>query len=224
MQTSMSAIVKIVLLSGILLFLSNGHLSAQGSKGKNKKTVVVKSNKTHQAPKTGKSYKTTKLKVHNTGNSNVAVVNRYTRNKVVVVKPRTVQTIRVLPAGHTKIFFGKNQYYFHNGFYYRYYGNSYRVIAPPFGLRIKVLPVGFRTIYFGSIPHYYYRGVFYRQVNNEYVITEPEQGTVVPDLPEEFVEEVTIDGQTYFAFDNLLYKPVVTKEGVQYEVVGKLDD
>jgi hypothetical protein len=47
---------------------------------------------------------------------------------------------------------------------------------------------------------------------------------VVPELPENDVEVVTIDGETYYEFDDILYKPLVTKEGVQYEVVGRLDD
>ena len=74
------------------------------------------------------------------------------------------------------------------------------------------------------LPHYYYRGVYYRQVNNEYEVVEPSVGTVVPELPENDVEVVTIDGETYYEFDDILYKPLVTKEGVQYEVVGRLDD
>ena len=59
---------------------------------------------------------------------------------------------------------------------------------------------------------------------NEYEVVEPSVGTVVPELPENDVEVVTIDGETYYEFDDILYKPLVTKEGVQYEVVGRLDD
>ena len=35
---------------------------------------------------------------------------------------------------------------------------------------------------------------------------------------------MNIDGNVYYAFDDVLYKSIVTTDGVQYEVVGRLDD
>jgi len=77
---------------------------------------------------------------------------------------------------------------------------------------------------FGAVPHFYFMGTYYKQVNEEYETVQPAVGTIVPELPDHNVEEVTIDGKTYFEYDNILYKTVVIKSGVQYEVVGKLDD
>lgn len=150
-------------------------------------------------------------------------INHYQRKNVVVVKPRTVERIKVLPSGYHTVLYGKRKYYCHGGYYYNYYNGFYTPVFPPFGFRISLLPVGYHTIYIGGFPRYYYRGVYYRQIDNQYETIAPETGTLVPELPEYNVEEVTIDGMTYYAYDDILYKPVVTKDGVQYEVVGILD-
>jgi hypothetical protein len=67
-------------------------------------------------------------------------------------------------------------------------------------------------------------GTFYREAGKEYEAVEPTVGAVVPDLPEHNVEEVTIDGKTFYEYDHILYKSIVTEDGLKYEVVGKLDD
>ncbi|MDJ1485192.1 DUF6515 family protein [Cytophagaceae bacterium YF14B1] len=151
-------------------------------------------------------------------------VRRYPRAKVVVVRPRRVRTVTVLPAGHVTVVSRGRNYYYYNGFYHTQVNNVYTVIAPPRGVRIRVLPVGYTNIVIGGTPHYYYQGAYYKQVDNEYETIEPVIGTVVPNLPEDNVDEVTIDGENYYEFDDLLYKPVVTASGTQYEVVGNLDD
>jgi hypothetical protein len=217
--------IQSALIIGCAVFFLCNHANAQQHKGKGQKATVTKTTKTYKSPKTNKTYKSTTVKVNKPNNTTKIVsANRYPRNKVVVVKPRVVHTVKVLPVGYTQVFYGKRNYYCHSGYYYHYHNGIYRTIAPPFGFRIGFLPVGYRTVYINTLPHYYYRGVYYRQVNNEYEVVEPAVGTVVPELPENDVEVVTIDGETYYEFDDILYKPLVTKEGVQYEVVGRLDD
>lgn len=204
--------------------------NAQHGKGKAQKTTVTKTTKSYKSPNNNKTYKSTAVKANKTyynrpyNNTKVVSVNHYSRNKVVVVHPRKVRTVTVLPTGYTTVVYGKKNYYCHGGYYYHYHSGIYRAVPPPFGFRIGFLPIGYRTIYINTVPHYYYGGVYYRQVNNEYEVVEPATGTLVPELPQDDVEEVSIDGQTYFEYDDILYKPVVTKEGVQYEVVGRLDD
>lgn len=151
-------------------------------------------------------------------------VRRYARAKVVVVRPRRVRTVAVMPAGYVTVGVAGRNYYYHNGFYHIHANNVYTVIAPPVGVRIRVLPVGYTTVVMSGAPRYYYQGAYYKQVDNEYETIEPEVGTMVASLPEDNVDEVTIDGESYYEFDNLLYKPKVTTAGTQYEVVGKLDD
>lgn len=221
----------IPILSLMLLFMvASNTLHAQKQKGKGNKTTVTKTTKTYQSPNTNKKYKSNTVKVEkhnnhpNSHKTTVVKVNRYPRNKVVVVKPRKVYNVTVLPTGYTTIIYGKRNYYCHNGYFYHYHDNIYTTIVPPFGLRIKVLPFGYRSVFIAGVPHYYYRGVYYMQRDNEYEVVEPKVGVIVPELPEDNVEEVTIDGNVYYAFDDILYKSIVTTDGVQYEVVGKLDD
>lgn len=155
---------------------------------------------------------------------NRATVVRYSRAKTVVVKPRKVRVINTLPVGHATVLFGGRNYYYHGGLYYHLVGASYALLAPPFGLRIGVLPAGYFRVRFGGVPFFYYRGVYYQSVGAEYEVVEPQVGMVVPELPEDDVEEVTIDGKTYYEHNGILYDSIVTKKGVQYKVVGKLED
>lgn len=150
--------------------------------------------------------------------------HHYSRKKVVVVRPRKVRTFGVLPAGHTTIVFRGTNHYCHTGRFYRKHLNNYLLIAPPIGIRVTVLPIGYRRIMIGTRPCFYYQGVYYAKQDNEYEVIEPSTGAMVPDLPEDLTEEVTIDGKTYYEYDNYLYKLVQTKEGPMYEVVSKLDD
>lgn len=150
--------------------------------------------------------------------------HRYVRSKVVVVHPRKSRVLVTMPAGHAVIVFKGNNHYYHNGLFYRYHANAYHLFAPPVGIRIAALPLGHHRILFAGKPYFYYGGVYYAQQANEYEVVEPKQGMTVPELPEENVEEITIDGQNYYAYDDILYKKVVTTEGVAYEVVGKLED
>jgi len=154
------------------------------------------------------------------------VVSRpgFFRSSVVVVRPRCFRTVSVLPFGCITLNHRRRDYYFHNGLYYQGAPSGFAVVAAPFGLRIRVLPLGYRRVMFGAVPHYYYMGTYYRQINDqEYETVEPAVGAIVPELPDHNVDEVTIDGKTFFEYDNVLYKSVVTDGGVQYEVVGKLD-
>lgn len=149
--------------------------------------------------------------------------HRYVRSRVVVVRPRRCRTVTVMPAGHMVIVHRGNNFYFDRGVYYRSLNGGYSVVAAPVGIRIRVLPVGFRRIIVANQVRYYYQGTYYQQVGEEYETLEPEIGSAVPELPEDNVDEVTLDGQTYYEYDNMLYKKIVTNEGVQYEVVGKLE-
>ena len=150
----------------------------------------------------------------------------YSRSQRVIVRPRTVRTITVLPTGYKTFVYNRNNYYTHNGLYYSLRNNVYVVTPPPFGVRVSVLPIGFRNIRWRNSGYYYYQGSYYNRVDasNEYEVIEPRIGMVVPELPEENVEEVNINNQVYYEFDDYLYKQIPTQSGLQYEVVGKLSD
>jgi hypothetical protein len=149
---------------------------------------------------------------------------KFKRNQIVVVKKRNVRTLNSLPNGYTTCVYRKNNYYYHGGFFYRNTNNIYHVIAPPRGIKIKVLPVGYRKIMIGNRPHFYFQGVYYKQVGNEFETVEPEVGTIVPDIPQDVAEQVTVGGESYYEFANVLYKSVETPAGTQYQVAGELED
>ncbi len=149
--------------------------------------------------------------------------NQFPRTKVVVVKPR-IRTINVLAPEHTRIVYRGRPYFFQGGRYYLYTNNVYRITAPPRGIRIGLLPIGYRPILIGNVQNYYYMGAYYRPVGNQYEAFEPNIGTIVPDLPQDNVEEVTIDGQLYYECNDILYKAINTSTGTEYQVVGKLND
>jgi hypothetical protein len=147
----------------------------------------------------------------------------FARTRVTVVKQRTVRMFQTLPVGYASTLYGGRNFYHYGGRYYGYSGNMYSIIGAPIGIRIRLLPAGYKRVFIGGAPHFYYSGVYYREIgNNEYEVIEPIIGTIVPELPDENVEEVMIDGQTLYEYDNILYKSIVTKDGTQYEVVGKL--
>jgi Family of unknown function (DUF6515) len=147
----------------------------------------------------------------------------FSRTHITVIKQRNVKMFQNLPNGYSNVIFGGQNFYHYGGRYYGYSGNMYTIIGAPIGIRVRLLPVGHRRILIGGVPHFYYSGVYYRDIgNSEYEVVEPTIGTIVPELPDENVEEVMIDGQKLYEYDNILYKNVMTKFGTEYEVVGKL--
>jgi len=149
--------------------------------------------------------------------------NFYPRNKVIVVQKRNYRSYNVLPRGYKVIYHRGKKFHYHNGNYYSYYSNRYHIIPPPIGIRISILPVGYKQIFFAGIPYFYYRGAYYQKVNDNYETVAPSVGTIVPELPEDDVEKVTIDDNTYYEYDGVLYKQIPTETGLQYEVVGNLE-
>ena len=145
----------------------------------------------------------------------------YSRKKVVVVKQRRVRTITVLPNGYSTHLWRGKAYHYHAGYYYLPQNGAYVLVLPPRGMRMQMLPPAHRVILVGSVSYYYFGGIWYRQVNSEYEIVDPPIGAIVSELPEDNVEEITIDGNTYYEHNGYLYKP--TGSGT-YEVVGKLED
>lgn len=155
----------------------------------------------------------------------VVRAHRFHRRHVVIVRPRRPRTINVLPNGYVMMPHRGRKYYYHSGFYYAPFGNAYNLVPCPIGLRLTVLPVGYRRIMMAGMPHYYYQGTYYKEVaQNQYETVSPAVGTVVPELPEDNVEEVTIDDQVYYEYDKQLYKKVEADNSAQYEYAGVLED
>lgn len=117
-------------------------------------------------------------------------------------------------------------YAFRDGRYYLYRGGQYVVTTPPRGIRVAIIPAGFLTIMVRNLAYYYYGGAYYRLdvAQNTYEVVDPPMGAIVPELPQYDVNAVVVNGKTYLEYDGILYKSVVTDEGVQYKVMGTLSD
>jgi Family of unknown function (DUF6515) len=208
----------IVLLALILLPLETYSQSKKNRKYKVTKTKEVGGAYAKRNHKGKKTY------VAKNNNVKYKSVNHYSRTKVVVVKTRTYRTFNTLPFGHRRFRYGGFNYYHHAGFCYGYYNNVYRIRPFPRGFRINVLPIGYHTIIYQSTPRYYYAGTYYVKENNTYKTEAPEIGMIVPNLPEEDLEEVKMNNVTYYEYDDILYKPI-EKDGItQYEVAGSLGE
>ncbi len=115
-------------------------------------------------------------------------------------------------------------YHYHNGYYYRPWGNSYRIIGPPLGIRIRVLPMGYFSWSVGPVMYYYYGGTYYRQIPHadEYEVIRPPIGSTVPSLPDDY-NEVIRNGESLYEVNGILYRPIDTRDGRVFEIVGYMD-
>ena len=145
---------------------------------------------------------------------------KFHKNKVIIVKKRRGRVVQVMPVGHMVYVHGGRNYYCHDGYFYNSTGNAFTLVPSPFGLRVKMLPPVHRKIIVLNNPYFYSNGSYYITSNNEFETVEPVIGAIVPDLPQDNIEEITIDGEKLFEYDGFLYKALADN---QYELVGKLE-
>ncbi len=145
--------------------------------------------------------------------------------RAVVVKYPKVTTVRKMPSASVAIRHNNISFHVSGGRYYRNVRGKFFLTMPPIGLRVTTLPssrVSFmykRRLYFCSA------GVIYIECEDGgYEVASPEVGMVVPELPEVGIRELSIDDKIYYEYDEILYKPIPTEDGIQYEVVGELSD
>ncbi len=146
-----------------------------------------------------------------------------TQGRKVVAPPKT-KSVAKLPAKHNTVKVGGVNFFVSNGKYYRQNGLSFSVVLPPIGLRVNTLPPSRKPVRFNNVVYYIDGGALYQEVSGgQYEVVKPVQGMVVPELPEVNVSQLSINGKIFYEYDDILYKPVVTTEGVQYEVVGNIE-
>lgn len=136
-------------------------------------------------------------------NKKKVVKVEYTRNNVVIVKPKVTKTITVLPAKHTTYIHGKTKYYVSDGRYYRPANNGYILVTLPGGIRVNVLSYRHVKATLGKTIYYYSGGTYNKPKsgNNEYEVVVPKIGMIVPNLPDMNVEEVTINETKHLEFE-----------------------
>ena len=93
------------------------------------------------------------------------------------------EVIRVLPRGHTVVRVGHEDFFVHEGRFYRRGPGGFVVIAPPYGQVVATLPVGFATVTIAGAPFFVANGVYYQRAPHGYVIVEAPPGAVVPPQP-----------------------------------------
>ncbi|MFR9651136.1 MAG: DUF6515 family protein [Rikenellaceae bacterium] len=140
-----------------------------------------------------------------------------------VVVPAKAKSVAKLPAKHSTVTVKGANFFVSGGKYYRKSGVSFSLVLPPIGLRVKTLPPAPKPFRYNNVVYYVDSGAIYQQVGSEYEVVAPTVGMVVPELPEVNVAQLSIDGKIFYEYDGMLYKPVVTTEGVQYEVVGDIN-
>ena len=149
----------------------------------------------------------------------------YPQHEAVVVTHRPDRSFNEINHDHQQINYRGYDYAYSKGHYYKRVNEVYNLVPPPHGIRVKIIPSDYLTIMVQSVPYYFYEGVYYRNtIEDDYEVVAPPMGAIVPELPEYDVKALVIDGKTVFEYDNILYKPVVTKSGVQYKVIGTIGD
>lgn len=168
-------------------------------------------------------------KVRNTTviNNNTYITTNHgpsmSRRHAVVKKQPVHHTVRVVDHSYTRYRYAGHDYFYRDGYYYKHHNGMYNRCAPTRGLRVGIIPGHYHRVIVASVPYFYFGGIFYRQYEREYEVVAPPVGAIVPELPEYGVSEIVIDGEMYYEFDNVLYKPIVTRDGIQYRVVGNLN-
>jgi hypothetical protein len=150
----------------------------------------------------------------------------YPPTAATIIHDRRGRTDRDFRDDRANINFHGHDYSYSDGRYYMRHDNEYRVVPPPHGIRVNIIPNGFFTVMVRDMPFYYYEGVYYRhyQEGNYYEVVAPPMGAIVPDLPDYGVRTLYINGMTVLEYDGVLYKPVNTRWGVEYKVVGMLNN
>lgn len=92
------------------------------------------------------------------------------------------------------------------------------------GTRIKQRPAKSVVIYYKDVSYLYADGVYYRPVDNDYEVIKPHIGMVVPELPEDGVQKIRIKDDIFYSYDDVLYKKISTRNGIQYEVQGFINE
>ena len=77
---------------------------------------------------------------------------------------------------------------------------------------------GYLPVYYGGVNYAYYGGYYYQPAATGYVVVKPPLGAIVPTLPPG-ATATTVNGQTYFVYNDTYYKPVLVNGATGYQVV-----
>lgn len=152
----------------------------------------------------------------------------------------------MLPYDCSPLWWGDDEYYFGNGYFYQYNDDQYTVVEPPVGAEITSLPTGAQSIVINGEQYYELNGVYYLPVTKDdgstvYQVTGkdgelntgntgadavvPKVGDIVTALPPD-CREVHLNGATFFvSADGIYYQETVDSNNHKvYTIVGLDDD
>ncbi len=105
-----------------------------------------------------------------------------------------------LPAGSLSVAYGRANWYFHSGIWYRPYGSAFIVSLPPLGIVVPLLPPAYTTVWLDGSTYYYANGIYYSAAPGGYTVVAPPpdagSAQVMPDqsvpmpVPEPLVDPV----------------------------------
>ncbi len=81
--------------------------------------------------------------------------------------PRLGFSIGILPFGYYPFYFGPDQYFYSDGYYYQYNDNQYTVVEPPVGAEITSLPSNAKSIVIDGQQYYEANGVYYLPITRD---------------------------------------------------------
>ncbi len=88
------------------------------------------------------------------------------------------------------------------------------------GAKVSSLPEGFISVALDSLTYFYYLGTFYLRdsTTGNYAVTPAPVGAVVPYIPTEY-QKVTINGEQYYQYAGIYYRPTYVNGQLLYKVV-----
>lgn len=73
----------------------------------------------------------------------------------------------MLPYGYYPFWWGDYQYFYSDGYYYRYDNDNYTVVEPPLGAVLNSLPSGAKSLLIDGEQYYELNGVYYQAVTKD---------------------------------------------------------
>lgn len=83
-----------------------------------------------------------------------------------------------IPHGYSRVYVGRDPYYYHRGVFYRPGPRGYYVVHAPRGAVVRVLPPHYSRVYVGSTIYYRYGDVYYRETPGGYVVVDAPERVV----------------------------------------------
>jgi len=77
-----------------------------------------------------------------------------------------------LPKSAKRIIYGGQDYFFHEGLFYKKGLSGYLVVSAPIGAFILSLPIGYRTVIVNETPYYVYNDTYYVKKGEGYVVVD----------------------------------------------------